>query len=107
MISTHILDLSTGQPAANVNVALESQTGTEWKVLAKTTTNSDGRIQFDNPPVAGTYRLNFNIEEYYKKQNITAFFIVAPVTFKITDTQRKYHIPLLLNQFGYSTYRGS
>ena len=29
------------------------------------------------------------------------------VIFKISDTQRKYHVPLLLNPFGFSTYRGS
>jgi 5-hydroxyisourate hydrolase len=109
MISTHILDTSLGIPAKDVQVVLETQKGSalEWTVLKKDVTNPDGRINFDCPYEAGQYRLTFHIEDYFKKQNLTSFFLAVPVTFNITDTKRKYHVPLLLNPFGYSTYRGS
>lgn len=107
MISTHILDLNLGVPAAAVSVELETRIGSQWKLLKKEQTNADGRIQFDVPATSGTYRLNFQIEAYYKSKNITPFFIDAPVTFQLDGSREKYHIPLLLSSYGYSTYRGS
>jgi 5-hydroxyisourate hydrolase len=107
MISTHILDLGLGQPAVGVAVELEKQTASGWKQIGLTDTNTDGRIQFQCAAEAGTYRLVFKIDDYLNKLKQTPFFTIAPVTFQITDTSRRYHIPLLLNQFGYSTYRGS
>jgi 5-hydroxyisourate hydrolase len=111
MISTHILDLTSGRPAAGVVVELakknDEKSGADWHRLAETITNADGRIQFDIESAAGVYCLTFKIEDYLRKQNLEPFFTVAPVTFQISDTKRKYHIPLLLSLYGYSTYRGS
>jgi 5-hydroxyisourate hydrolase len=107
MISTHILDTSLGSPAKDVNVELARHDGKEWKLLVSENTNADGRIVFNTPPEKGVYRLKFKTEDYFLKNNQAAFFVVAPVVFNITDISRKYHIPLLLNPFGYSTYRGS
>lgn len=107
MISTHILDLEKGKPAANVTVGLEKKIQDTWTVLEVAKTNEDGRIVFDSAKGAGVYRLNFQVAEYFNNQKKEAFFTEAPVTFEITDANRKYHVPLLLNTFGYSTYRGS
>ena len=107
MISTHILDTSLGNPAHGVTVRLEIYEGNDWKRLHEEKTNSDGRIAFPVAHQAGTYKLVFLVEDYFAKNNVTPFFLRAPVIFKITDTGRKYHIPLLLNPYGYSTYRGS
>ena len=107
MISTHILDLNLGLPATGVTVELEIASGKEWRPLGNGSTNSDGRIQFDVPVKPGVYRLSFQIEDYFKKQKLVPFFVAAPVTFQITDPNRKYHVPLLLSSYGYSTYRGT
>lgn len=107
MISTHILDTSLGHPAQNVTVRLESLSGANWKLLASEKTNPDGRITFGVPATPGQYRLTFEIGEYFRNQKIEPFFPVAVVEVHIQNVQRKYHIPLLLNPFGYSTYRGS
>lgn len=107
MISTHILDTSLGEPAADVSVQLEKKSGEQWTVIADEKTNKDGRISFNCPADAGVYRLNFQIEAYFQRNKLTPFFVAAPVTFHVTNTQRKYHVPLLLNPYGYSTYRGS
>ena len=32
---------------------------------------------------------------------------LTAIIFNITNTNRHYHVPLLLSRFGYSTYRGS
>lgn len=105
MISTHILDTTKGVPAAGVTVVLEKKNGTDWKVLGQDKTNTDGRIVFDCPKEQGDYRLTFNIEEYFKGEE--HFFLNTPVAFRIKNTDRKYHVPLLLNPYGHSTYRGS
>jgi 5-hydroxyisourate hydrolase len=107
MISTHILDTSKGFPADSVSVVLFKQDGSTWKEVAKGMTNADGRFAFDCEKTPGVYQIMFHIEEYFKKESRESFFMNTPVIFKITDTQRKYHVPLLLNPFGYSTYRGS
>jgi len=105
MISTHILDTSLGAPAAGVRVTLEKKTGLEWKHLAEGVTNSDGRHAFDCPSETGDYRLTFFIEAYFNGKE--SFFLNTPIAFRVNSTGRKYHVPLLLNPFGLSTYRGS
>jgi 5-hydroxyisourate hydrolase len=105
MISTHILDTTKGHPAKDVTVILEKEHGSSWLEVGKDKTNADGRIVYDCPRESGTYRLTFHIEDYYRGEE--HFFLNTPIVFKITDTNRKYHVPMLLNPYGYSTYRGS
>ena len=107
MISTHILDTSTGSPATDVSVTLERKNGSAWHTLFSDRTNSDGRIRFECPREAGTYRLTFGIESYIATRGLRPFFLDVPIAFDITETQRNYHIPLLLSPYGLSTYRGS
>jgi 5-hydroxyisourate hydrolase len=108
MISTHILDTSKGVPATGVPVKLQVQNGHDWKNIGEGITNSDGRFAFEIAEKhAGVYQILFDIEHYYKRNPHAFFFITAPVIFKIEDTSRNYHVPLLLNPFGYTTYRGT
>jgi len=107
MISTHILDTSIGNPAAGVIVSLEQLENNVWKETVSGETNADGRFVFNNKAEAGSYRINFHTEEYFKKLGTECFFLQTPVAFKITNIDRKYHVPLLVNPYGYSTYRGS
>lgn len=104
MISTHILDTSQGHPAAGVEVNLEKQNGAHWDKLFTEKTNADGRISFPCAAATGTYRLHFDLKAYFQGK---AFFPEATIVFAISDSTRKYHVPLLLNPYGYSTYRGS
>jgi len=107
VISTHILDTSVGNPAAHVSVTLEKLDDNTWIELSFGKTNDDGRFVFNIPSNAGQYRIQFKIVEYFKNKGIESFFLDTPVAFNITDTNRSYHVPLLLNPYGYSTYRGS
>ena len=113
MISTHILDTSVGSPAANVRVDLQRRTSPAdekmimWVRIANEVTNPDGRVAFPVPFEAGEYQLVFHVGEYFRSKGQTPFFPEVTVHVNIVDTSRKYHIPLLLNPFGYSTYRGS
>lgn len=105
MISTHILDTTKGVAAAGVTVILEHEVNGSFKEIGTDKTNTDGRIVFNCPKEKGVYRLTFKIEEYFKTEE--HFFMNTPVTFLIQNTDRKYHVPLLLNPYGYSTYRGT
>lgn len=108
MISTHILDTSKGMPAKDVGISLEKKDNAKWVHIGLGVTNADGRLSFDCPKEEGIYRLNFEIEAYFKASGNTDFFFLdTPVVFQITNTDRKYHVPLLLNPYGYTTYRGS
>jgi 5-hydroxyisourate hydrolase len=105
MISTHILDTTKGVAAANVPVILEKQTEKGWKPVGIDKTNADGRIVYDCPKEKGIYRLTFQIEDYFKGEE--HFFMNTQIVFNVKNTDRKYHVPLLLNPYGFSTYRGT
>ena len=110
-ITTHVLDTSRGRPAAGVPVTLEREAAGGWQIVGKGTTNTDGRISDlvanDAAIGPGIYRLTFSTDAYFSSQNIQSFYPQVTVTFKIEDASQHYHVPLLLNPFGYSTYRGS
>ena len=109
-LTTHILDTSRGCPAAGVGVSLYQQNGENWKLLTTQPTNRDGRIpdliESGLTLQAGVYKLYFDTKDYFDKQNVTSFYPFVEIVFYITDNSH-YHVPLLLNPFGYSTYRGS
>jgi hydroxyisourate hydrolase len=109
-ITTHILDTAAGHPAAGVNVVLESKADSQWHFLARGTTDADGRIPNLLPPEKvlspGIYRLIFDTRSYFFSTQRKGFYPSVTIEFEITDGSH-YHVPLLLNPFGYSTYRGS
>jgi 5-hydroxyisourate hydrolase len=113
-ITTHVLDTSKGKPAAGMPVRLSMRTGqheNDWKDLGETKTNSDGRapdlFASDIKISAGIYKLVFETLTYFSSISVTGFYPSVTIIFEITDPEQHHHIPLLLNPFGYSTYRGS
>lgn len=110
MITTHILDLGEGRPAAGVAVRLELWTEDRWCLVGDGRTDGDGRLRTLTAPGAvavGRYRISFETEAYFAARQLEAFFPVVEIQFAIRDGAAHYHVPLLLNRFGYSTYRGS
>ncbi len=110
-ITSHILDTSVGKPAEAVLITLMQQQGDEWLVLGSGNTNSDGRVADFNYKQdklsAGVYKLNFSLSQYYAATSRSSFYPFVDVVFEIEGDGQHYHVPLLLNPFGYSTYRGS
>ncbi len=106
-ITTHILDTTLGIPAGGVEVILEIKNKNHFILISKKKTDDDGRIEdFLSPlarPTKGTYRITFKIEKYFKGK---CFYPEISILFKINN-HKHYHVPLLLNPYGYSTYRGS
>lgn len=107
MISTHILDTQKGLPAQGVEASLYIKKEGKWEPLFTSKTNDDGRIQFECEYLSGQYMISFDIASYFQSHDTEYFFTEAPIIFKIDDTNRKYHVPILLNSYGYTTYRGS
>lgn len=109
-ITTHILDTAQGRPAAGVEVTLERQQD-GWRTLGRGVTNTDGRVgdllPTSDPLESGTYRLLFAVAPYFAALGLESFYTTIPIVFEIRDSQQHHHVPLLLNPFGYSTYRGS
>ncbi|KAM7250144.1 hypothetical protein ACFE04_022027 [Oxalis oulophora] len=120
-ITTHILDVSRGSPAAGVEVSLEMWKGTKprplfgeadiggWSFIGSSTTDKDGRSdqlmsisEFLNP---GIYKISFNTGKYCP----AGFFPYVSIAFEIRESQKAehFHVPLLLSPFSFSTYRGS
>lgn len=110
-ITTHVLDTSLGRPAAGMAVTLWRRDEDDWHNLAARHTDSDGRIGDLLAPgslTTGTYRIRFATADYYESVGIRDYFYpYAEIVFQIDDPDQHYHVPLLLNPFGYSTYRGS
>lgn len=148
-VTCHVLDTTTGKPAANVTCAIykidlsnETLAGNYQvfeetdspKPFAMSRTNEDGRVPswiFEPSPskremlkalgieqdietsnlrwgklVPGTYKIRFQVGKYYRSMGQTNFHPFVDIVFQVEDS-RHYHIPLLLSNYGYSTYRGS
>jgi 5-hydroxyisourate hydrolase len=109
-ITSHILDLALGTPASNIEAKLYKKDKTEWHVVGNDISNQDGRMsQFlQNKNLEnGLYKIVFESGAYYKQKNMETFYPQIDIIFNISDCTKKYHVPLLLNQYGYSTYKGS
>lgn len=78
------------------------------KMLKTVQTNKDGRtdapLLADKEMVAGTYELVFHVGDYFDERK---FLDRVPIRFIISDSAAKYHVPLLVSPWAYSTYRGS
>ena len=118
-LSTHVLDLVRGKPAAGVRVELWRLDPDVPPVLLRTVvTNADGRT--DAPLLVGAevgvgrYELGFHVGEYFASlpgemgaASVLPFLDLVPVRFAIADAEAGYHVPLLVSPWAYSTYRGS
>jgi len=109
-ITTHVLDTSIGKPGEGISIELQEQKNNDWQTIAKGVTNEDGRIadllNQDKVLKPDTYRMVFHTGNYFANNNQKAFYPIVIIHFQTTDASH-YHIPLLLNPFGYTTYRGS
>jgi len=105
-LTTHVLDTMRGIPAAGMTIELWSVDPS--RMLKSVQTNSDGRT--DTPLLAGdemksgNYELIFFVGDYFGERR---FLDRVPVRFVISDPAVKYHVPLLVSPWAYSTYRGS
>ena len=110
-ISTYILDIETGRPAANVPVILARRASRTWVPVNSCITDVDGRckglLPLDQMLEVGIYRLEFATSIYYEAHQQRGLYPYVDIVFEVRDTDQHYHIPLLLTANSYTTYRGS
>ncbi|WP_218639662.1 hydroxyisourate hydrolase [Paenibacillus sp. FSL R7-0337] len=124
-LSTHVLDLSQGKPAAGLSLQLWRMDNGGPVLLREALTNEDGRL--DAPllageeMLAGSYELLFMAGDYFRGTQagagepeteeeagaVVPFLDQIPIRFNMPDPSAHYHVPLLVAPGGYSTYRGS
>lgn len=104
-LSTHVLDTALGRPAEGIEIVLTAG-GAE---LGRGTTNADGRVQSLGPDDLGPgdYVLTFGTGDYHRATGQQGFYPRVSISFTVTEGGGHYHVPLILQPFGYSTYRGS
>jgi 5-hydroxyisourate hydrolase/2-oxo-4-hydroxy-4-carboxy-5-ureidoimidazoline decarboxylase len=109
-LTTHVLDTSIGKPGKDISIRLQIPVNGVWQTIAQGITNSDGRIGDLLPAqkklVQGNYKIVFDTNSYFASQKIKGFYPEVEIQFIVFDDAH-YHVPLLINPFGYSTYRGS
>ncbi|KAL4642099.1 5-hydroxyisourate hydrolase-like [Arapaima gigas] len=111
-ITTHVLNTAEGIPGSQMPLSLHrlDTSLAVWSLISTGTTDDDGRCpglitrEAFSP---GMYKMRFETGQYWERQGQTCFYPYVEIVFTITDSTSKYHIPLLLSRFSYSTYRGS
>uniref|UniRef100_A0A8C6WGP4 5-hydroxyisourate hydrolase n=1 Tax=Neogobius melanostomus TaxID=47308 RepID=A0A8C6WGP4_9GOBI len=111
-LSTHVLNISLGVPGSNMALSLHRQdpSSDTWSLVTNGITNHDGRcpgLITKDKFIAGVYKLRYETQQYWESIGETSFYPYVEIVFTIRDPGQKYHIPLLMSRFSYSTYRGS
>ncbi len=112
-LTTHVLDIEAGIPASGMRVELHR--GSPPVPVASAITGSDGRCakpMLEGEAFArGEYALSFHVAAYFRARGAILadppFLDVVGIRFGIADAAAHYHVPLLVSQWSYSTYRGS
>lgn len=109
-LSTHVLDTARGLPAGGLRIELHRLGDSGRALLTTVETNANGRTEASEIE-AGVYEFTFHAGDYLRALGIAlaepAFLDEIVIRFGIAEAGGKYHVPLLLSPYGYSTYRGS
>lgn len=108
-LSTHVLDVSRGKPAAGLDVILERFDDGVWHQVSRSLTDEDGSTGPLIEPgtlSAGTWRLTFDTGAFYAERGKSCFWPEVRLLFEVSDPERHHHIPLHLARHGYSTCLG-
>ena len=112
-LTTHVLDTAHGTPAAGVALRLYVVGGGR-KLCAEAVTNADGRTDAalleGTALQSGEYELEFDVGEYFRAKGHAGGeppFLDTVVIRVGLDSGQRYHVPLLVSPWSYSTYRGS
>jgi 5-hydroxyisourate hydrolase len=114
-LTTHVLNIAAGIPAAGVRVELHRIDADARRLLSAAHTNSDGRCPaplLDGPAfLGGRYSLTFHVADYFRSLGMPLheppFLDAVVIDFGVSDPAQNHHVPLLVSPWSYSTYRGS
>jgi hydroxyisourate hydrolase len=118
-LTTHVLDLTTGRPAAGLVVVVSRLDDPTVGPVARATTNADGRTDeplLEGPDlVPGRYELAFSVGDWFAAQGggdgraaaEVPYLDVVPVHVGVAPEVGHLHVALLVTPWSYTTYRGS
>ena len=108
-ITSHVLDVTAGRPAAGITVRLERLEGSRAELMASAATDADGRVRDWLPQGAGAgrYRLVFETGPWFRAAGRESIYSEVVIHVDVAEGAAHYNLPMLLAPFGYSTYRGS
>jgi 5-hydroxyisourate hydrolase len=114
-LTTHVLDTAQGKPAAGMSLRLYRNVGERYVLVTDAVTNADGRC--DAPLLEGDalspgrYRLVFSAGDYFAAHGDPLpdppFVDLVTIDFGVADAAARWHVPLLVSPWAWSTYRGS
>jgi 5-hydroxyisourate hydrolase len=106
-ITTHVLDVVLGKPGTGIRVTLDHRQNEGWVRLNEALTDSDGRCRSLAPDAQpGAYRLSFATGKYLADRGRSTTYPEITITFEVSGDAH-FHLPLLLSDNSYTTYRGS
>jgi 2-oxo-4-hydroxy-4-carboxy-5-ureidoimidazoline decarboxylase len=113
-LDTHVLDATSGGPAADMSIELFELAGDQAFKIARATTDADGRngtpLITGRPVPIGRYELRFGVGDYFstraKGLADPPFLDIVPLRFSVADPESHYHVPLICTPWSYSTYKG-
>src|SRR5690242_21842353 len=97
-LSTHVLDATTGRPAADVQVRLERGADAGWEPTGRGQTDADGRLRLPGPGGAadfepGVYRITFGTGAYFTARGVPPFSPGVAIPVGMTARGGHYHVP--------------
>ena len=110
-LTTHALDVFSGKPAKGMKLDVYFIAEKKEKIKS-VVLNKDGRPEEALVEIikVGNYELVFHAGDYFKnivKLDNPAFLNEVSIKFGVSNPKEKYHVPLLVSPWSYSTYRGS
>jgi hydroxyisourate hydrolase len=113
-LTTHVLDTARGMPAAGMRIRLLRGAGPQAVQLKTFVANADGRTEAPllegSEMAADTWQIVFHVGEYFRGRghpDAGRFLNEVPIVFVIDEPDARYHVPLLVSPWSYSTYKGS
>ncbi|KAM5137098.1 5-hydroxyisourate hydrolase-like [Callospermophilus lateralis] len=112
LLTIHVLDTASGLPIPGLCLHLSQleDLSQQWTELRKSYTDPDGHcpgLLRTGQMKPGTYKLSFDTEGYWKERGQESFYPYVEIVFTIMNETQKFHLPLLLSPWSYTTYRGS
>lgn len=115
-LSTHVLDTMHGCPAAGLRVTLQrlhddGRAETVRSLVLDADGRAGGPLLEGAAMAVGRWRLLFEVAPYFRSRGVVLpdppFLDTVPLDFGIADAGARYHVPLLVSPWAYSSYRGS
>ncbi|XP_066524923.1 5-hydroxyisourate hydrolase b [Hoplias malabaricus] len=111
-LTTHVLNTADGVTGARMALSLHRLDPQMilWNLISVGTTDIDGHctdLITKEAFTAGMYKLRFETGQYWESLGQICFYPYVEIVFTITDQEQRFHLPLFLSRYSYSTFTSS